>query len=109
MFRIYKRPWLVACDFNPINAFDVMIVKIKGEYHWHKHNNIDDFFLVLKVVHDIELHNSTITLFPGDLYVVSKGVQHRPMAGDEVHILLMETSGTPNSSDAATAAPRTLA
>jgi mannose-6-phosphate isomerase-like protein (cupin superfamily) len=96
MFRIYKRPWVVACGFDPINAFDVMIAKIKGEYHWHKHN-------------DIELHNSTITLYPGDLYVVSKGVQHHPMAGDEVHILLMETSGTPNSSDAATAAPRTLA
>jgi mannose-6-phosphate isomerase-like protein (cupin superfamily) len=88
------------------NNSDVMVAKIKGEYHWHKHDDTDDFFLVLAGVLDIELRDRTITLRAGDLYVVPKGVEHRPVAREEVHILLMETSGTPNSGDAATAAPR---
>jgi mannose-6-phosphate isomerase-like protein (cupin superfamily) len=88
------------------NTSDVMVAKIKGEYHWHKHDDTDDFFLVLKGILDIELRDRTITLHPGDLYVVPKGVEHRPVAREEVHILLLETSGTPNSGDAATAAPR---
>jgi mannose-6-phosphate isomerase-like protein (cupin superfamily) len=79
------------------------------EYHWHKHEDTDDFFLLLKGVLGIELRDRTITLHPGNLYVVPKGVEHRPVARDEVHILLMETSGTPNSGDVATAAPRTFA
>jgi mannose-6-phosphate isomerase-like protein (cupin superfamily) len=91
------------------NTSDVMVAKIKGEYHWHKHDDTDDFFLVLKGVLDIELRDKTITLHAGDLYVVPKGVEHRPVAKDEVHILLLETSGTPNSGDVATAAPRTFA
>ncbi len=86
-----------------------MVAKIKGEYHWHKHDDTDDFFLVLHGVLDIELRDRTITLQPGDLYVVPKGVEHRPVAREEVHILLMETSGTPNSGDVATATPRTFA
>jgi mannose-6-phosphate isomerase-like protein (cupin superfamily) len=91
------------------NTSDVMVAKIEGEYHWHKHDDTDDFFLVLNGVLDIELRDRTITLHPGDLYVVPKGVEHRPVAREEVHILLMETSGTPNSGDIATAAPRTFA
>ena len=91
------------------NNSDVMVAKIKGEYHWHKHDDTDDFFLVLAGVLDIELRDRTITLRAGDLYVVPKGVEHRPVAREEVHLLLMETSGTPNSGDAATAAPRILA
>jgi mannose-6-phosphate isomerase-like protein (cupin superfamily) len=91
------------------NTSDVMVAKIKGEYHWHKHDDTDDFFLVLKGILDIELRDKTITLHAGDLYVVPKGVEHRPVAKDEVHILLLETSGTPNSGDVATAAPRTFA
>jgi mannose-6-phosphate isomerase-like protein (cupin superfamily) len=91
------------------NNSDIMVAKIKGEYHWHKHDDTDDFFLVLHGVLDIELRDRTITLKPGDLYVVPKGVEHRPVAREEVHILLMETSGTPNSGDVATAAPRKFA
>ncbi len=82
---------------------------MKGAYHWHKHDDTDDFFLVLNGSLDIELRDRTITLQPGDLYVVPKGVEHRPVAREEAHILLMETSGTPNSGDIATAASRTFA
>ena len=59
---------------------DVMVVKVKGEFVWHKHDDTDDFFLVLKGVLDIQLRDRTITLCPGQMYVVPKGVEHCPVA-----------------------------
>ncbi|MBR1284557.1 cupin domain-containing protein [Bradyrhizobium sp. AUGA SZCCT0177] len=87
------------------NNCDVMVVKVKGEFVWHKHDDTDDFFLV-KGVLDIQLRDRTITLGSGQMYVVPKGVEHRPVAREEVHLLLIEPTGTPNTGDAATAAPR---
>jgi len=72
----------------------------------HKHDDTDDFFLVLKGRLTIELRDRTVTLGPGELFVVPKGVEHRPVAKDEVHILLIEPSGTPNTGDPTTAAAR---
>ena len=89
-----------------LNDYDVMVVKVQGEFVWHKHDETDDFFLVLKGELDIELRDRTVTLKPGELFVVPKGVEHRPVAREEVHLLLIEPSGTPNTGDAATAAPR---
>jgi len=91
------------------NDCDVMVVKVKGEFVWHKHDDTDDFFLVLKGVLDIELRDRTITLGPGQIYIVPRGVEHRPVAREEVHLLLMEPTGTPNTGDVATAAPRKTA
>ena len=91
------------------NDCDVMVVKVKGEFTWHKHDDTDDFFLVLKGKLDIELRDRTVTLGPGELYVVPKGVEHRPVAREEVHLMLIEPSGTPNTGDKATAAPRKFA
>jgi mannose-6-phosphate isomerase-like protein (cupin superfamily) len=91
------------------NNCDVMVVKVKGEFVWHKHDDTDDFFLVLKGILDIQLRDRTVTLAPGQMYVVAKGVEHRPVAKDEVHLLLIEPTGTPNTGDAATAAPRKTA
>jgi mannose-6-phosphate isomerase-like protein (cupin superfamily) len=91
------------------NNCDVMVVKVKGEFVWHKHDDTDDFFLVLKGMLDIQLRDRTITLGPGQMYVVPKGVEHRPVAREEVHLLLIEPAGTPNTGDTATAAPRRTA
>jgi len=91
------------------NDCDVMVVKVKGEFVWHKHDDTDDFFLVLKGVLDIELRDQTVTLGAGQMYVVPKGVEHRPVAREEVHLLLMEPTGTPNTGDVTTAAPRKIA
>ena len=88
------------------NDYDVMVVKVMGPFVWHKHDDTDDFFLVLKGELDIELRDRTVTLRPGELFVVPKGVEHRPVAREEVHLLLIEPSGTPNTGDAKTAAPR---
>jgi mannose-6-phosphate isomerase-like protein (cupin superfamily) len=82
-----------------------MVVKLQGPFVWHKHDETDDFFLVLKGTLDIELRDRTVTLGSGEMYVVPRGVEHRPVARDEVHLLLIEPSGTPNTGDARTAAP----
>jgi mannose-6-phosphate isomerase-like protein (cupin superfamily) len=91
------------------NNNDIMVAKLEGPFHWHQHDDTDDFFLVLDGVLDIELRDRTVTLNAGDVFVVPKGVEHRPVARGEVHILLIEPTGTPNTGDEATAAPRILA
>ena len=88
------------------NGHDVMVAKLKGEFIWHKHDDTDDFFLVLKGTLDIELRDRTVTLAPGEMFIVPKGVEHRPVAEEEVHLMLIERSGTPNTGDRATAQPR---
>jgi mannose-6-phosphate isomerase-like protein (cupin superfamily)/ribosomal protein S18 acetylase RimI-like enzyme len=88
------------------NGFDVMVVKVQDEFVWHKHDDTDDFFLVLKGRLEIELRDRTIALAPGELFIVPKGVEHRPHASEETHLLLIEPTGTPNTGDATTAAPR---
>lgn len=100
MVSDYWSPKVVA-DFN---GHDVMVVKVKGEFVWHSHPDTDDFFLVLKGNLVIELRDGRVNLGPGDLYVVPKGVEHRPVATEEAHLLLIEPVGTPNTGDEATAA-----
>ncbi len=90
-----------------LNDSDVMVVRVEGEFVWHKHDDTDDFFLVIEGVLDIELRDRTVTLKAGELYVVPRGVEHRPVARHgEAQVLLIEPRGTPNTGDAATAAPR---
>jgi len=91
------------------NDCDVMVVKVQGEFVWHKHDQTDDFFYVLKGTLAIELRDRTVTLGPGQMFIVPKGVEHRPVAREEVHLLLIEPTDTPNTGDARTAAPRKLA
>ncbi len=93
----------VAASFN---GHDVMVVKVKGEFVWHSHPDTDDFFLVLKGRLTIQLRDGNVTLGPGELYVVPKGVEHCPVAEEETHLLLIEPVGTPNTGDAATAAAK---
>lgn len=89
------------------NGHDVMVAKLRGEYHWHVHPDTDDFFLVLQGRLEIDLEDgTTVALAPGQLHIVPRGVRHRPRAEQEAHILLIEPTGTPNSGDPATAAPR---
>jgi mannose-6-phosphate isomerase-like protein (cupin superfamily) len=88
------------------NDLDVMVVKVLGEFVWHKHDETDDFFLVLQGCLDIRLRDRTVTLGPGEMFVVPRGVEHCPVAREETHLLLIEPTGTPNTGDATTAVPR---
>ena len=98
-FSDHWRPRIVAA----YNGDDVMVVKLDGPFDWHSHPETDDFFLVLRGTLDIELRDRTVTLGPGELFVVPAGVEHRPVARGEVELLLIEPAGTPNTGDPATA------
>ena len=76
------------------NGHDLMVVKVVGEFKWHSHADTDDFFLVLKGRLTIQLREGDVTLGPGEMF------------DEETHLLLIEPTGTPNTGDAATAAPR---
>jgi mannose-6-phosphate isomerase-like protein (cupin superfamily) len=88
------------------NGHDVMVVKVKGEFVWHSHDETDDLFLVLSGRLTIRLRDKDVNLEAGDLFVVPVGVEHQPYAEQEAHVLLIEPTGTPNTGDATTAAPR---
>ncbi len=88
------------------NGHDVMVVKVKGDFVWHEHDDTDDFFLVLTGRVTIRLRDCKVTIGPGELFVVPKGVEHCPVAEEEAHILLIEPTGTPNTGSPETAAPR---
>jgi mannose-6-phosphate isomerase-like protein (cupin superfamily) len=103
-FTEHYRPRTVG----QFNGHDLMVAKLKGPFVWHRHEDTDDFFLVLKGRIRIEMREENVELGPGELYVVPKGVEHRPVADEEAHILLIEPTGTPNTGDAATAAPRVV-
>jgi mannose-6-phosphate isomerase-like protein (cupin superfamily) len=88
------------------NGHDIMVVKAKGEFVWHSHDDTDDLFLVLHGRLEIQLRDGSVHLEPGELVVIPRGVEHRPVAREEVHVLLMEREGTPNTGDPATAAKK---
>jgi mannose-6-phosphate isomerase-like protein (cupin superfamily) len=88
------------------NGHDIMVAKVQDEFVWHKHDDTDDFFLVLSGRISIQMRDGSVTLGPGEIFVVPKGVEHRPVAQGEAHILLIEPQGTPNTGDVSTAAPR---
>jgi mannose-6-phosphate isomerase-like protein (cupin superfamily) len=101
-FADYWQPRTVG----QFNGHDLMVVKVKEEFVWHKHDETDDFFLVLKGRLTIRMRDGNVSLGPGEVFVVPKGVEHRPVAEEEAHILLIEPSGTPNTGNRETAAAR---
>ncbi|MDA8069492.1 MAG: cupin domain-containing protein [Actinomycetota bacterium] len=94
-----------------LNDYKLQVVKIKGPFVWHRHDDTDDFFLVLSGRLTIHLRDRDINLDPGELFVVPKGVEHCPEADEETQVLLIEPSDTVNTGDAGgemTASPRLL-
>ncbi len=87
----------IVADFND---YKVEVVKAKGEFVWHTHDDTDDLFLVLAGRLTIQLRDNDVALGPGELFVVPRGVEHCPRADDEAHVLLIEPTGTPNTGDA---------
>ena len=83
-----------------LNDYKLLVVKIQGEFVWHKHDDTDDFFLVLAGRLAIQLRDRDVVLGPGELFVVPRGVEHRPKADEETHVLLIEPRDTVNTGDA---------
>ena len=83
-----------------LNDYQVKLVKIQGEFVWHAHEHTDELFVVLEGEMDIVFRDRTITLTAGELYVVPKGVEHKPQAKAECHVLLLEPRGVINTGEA---------
>ena len=80
-----------------LNGQHVKLVKLKGEFVWHHHENEDEMFLVVKGKLRIEFHDKHVSLEEGKFLVVPRGVEHRPVAAEEVHVLLFEPESTLNT------------
>ena len=104
-FSTHWDPHVVA-DYN---ENEIMVVKLMGEYPFHKHDNTDDFFYVLEGEMQMDIEGEPArTVKAGELFVVPKGVVHRTKADSEVKVLLIEPKGEPNSGDSdREAAPKT--
>jgi mannose-6-phosphate isomerase-like protein (cupin superfamily) len=76
-----------------LDGTHVKVVKLHGEFVWHAHADEDELFLVLNGRLRIELRDGEVTLGPGELVVIPKGVEHRPVAEEEVHLVLIEKAG----------------
>jgi mannose-6-phosphate isomerase-like protein (cupin superfamily) len=77
---------------SKVNGSVVRLGIVEGEYHWHKHDNDDEFFFVLQGQLLIDLENETIELNPNQGVTISKGVMHRPRAPKKTVMLMVETS-----------------
>jgi mannose-6-phosphate isomerase-like protein (cupin superfamily) len=83
-----------------LNDYKLEVVKAKGEFVWHSHEETDDFFLVLQGRLTIQLRDRDVELSAGELFVVPRGVEHCPRADEEAQVLLIEPAGTVNTGDA---------
>lgn len=85
-----------------LNDSHVKVARVQGEFVWHRHADEDELFIVIRGELTIELRDGQITLEPGELVVIPKGVEHRPVARDEVHLVLIEPKGIRHTGDVIT-------
>ena len=84
-----------------MNDYQFKIVKLEGDFIWHSHPATDEAFLVLEGELRIDFRNGAATLGPGELYVVPRGVEHKPFAEREVKLMLIEPRGVKNTGEEA--------
>ena len=99
--RIHERwsPEVIA----RLNDYEVKLLKADGEFVWHSHDDTDELFVIIAGTLTIEMRDSAVTLAPGQLFVVPRGVEHRPVANGEVHAMLIEPAGVINTGTTGTA------
>ncbi len=98
-FRLFSEHWqprIVA----ELNDYQFKIARLKGEFVWHDHPDTDEAFFVLEGNLRIDLTDGSVEIGPGELYVVPRGVMHRPVAEEEVQLMLVEPRGVVNTGDA---------
>ena len=93
-----KERWINQ-TLTQVNESVVRLGIVEGEFHWHKHDNDDEFFFVLEGQLLIDLENKTVELNPGQGVTISKGVMHRPRAPKKTVMLMMETSNIEPTGD----------
>ena len=94
-FSEYWSPKIIA----QLNNYHLKLAKVQGEFVWHDHPETDEVFIVVKGQLDILFRDGKVSLNEGEMFVVPKGVEHKPVAENECHILLIEPAGTVNTGD----------
>ena len=95
LFSDYWNPRIVG----ELNGQHVKLVKLKGEFVWHKHDHEDEMFYVLSGMLQMEFPDKTVIVQPGEFIIVPHGIEHRPVAVEEVALMLFEPAGTLNTGD----------
>lgn len=95
LFSDYWNPRIVG----ELNGQHVKLVKLNGEFVWHKHDDEDELFLVIDGNLKIEFRDKIVHLAPNEFLIVPKGIEHRPVADEEVSVLLFEPASTLNTGD----------
>ncbi|MCE7861029.1 MAG: cupin domain-containing protein [Chloroflexi bacterium CFX2] len=83
-----------------MNDYHFKLAKVQGEFVWHDHPETDEVFIVVEGRLDILFRGGRVSLHEGEMFVVPKGIEHKPAAEQECHILLIEPAGTVNTGDA---------
>ena len=97
-FDLFSDQWSPK-KIGELNGQQILLAKIKGEFVFHKHDNEDELFLVKKGVLEMHLRDKIVTINEGEFYIVPKSVEHKPVAKEEVHILLFEPLSTKHTGD----------
>lgn len=82
-----------------LNGQHVKLAKLSGPFVWHHHEDADELFLIIRGQLTIEFRDGAVTLNEGEFLIVPRGVEHRPVAAEEVHLMLFEPAGTRNTGD----------
>ena len=96
LFDDYGKPRVVA----ELNDYQFKLAKLKGDFIWHRHEDTDEAFLVIEGELRIDFRDGAVHLSAGEMYVVPKGVEHKPYAEGEVKLMLIEPRGVLNTGDA---------
>lgn len=95
-FSTFKKHWSPRV-IAEMNDYQFKLVKVQGEFIWHNHPDTDEVFIVLEGVLDIEFEDGKVTLKSGEMFVVPKGIEHRPVAHNECKLMLVEPKGVINT------------
>lgn len=88
-FKLFDEFWTPK-KIGELNGQQILLAKLKGEFTWHAHENEDELFFVTKGQLKIEFRDKSIVLNKGEMHIVPKGIEHKPIAKNEVHVLLFE-------------------
>ena len=87
---------------NEMNDYQFKLVKVQGDFVWHRHQDTDETFIVLHGELAIDFRNGRVTMSAGEMFVVPKGIEHKPFAEQEAQVLLIEPKGLVNTGDGET-------
>jgi len=97
-FTKFTEHWS-PCVIAEMNDYQFKLVKIEGEFVWHDHPDTDEVFIVIEGTLSIEFRDGVVVFDPGEMFVVPKGVEHKPVANSECKIMIIEPKGVVNTGD----------